>query len=70
MERDEAIQQIENACKTISLAMMKITPAIRHLNDPETQDDLNKASYALTIQLEIIKKKMIRLKGRDDSTEL
>jgi len=29
-----------------------------------------KASYQLTIELEVIKKKLIKLKGRDDSSLL
>ena len=70
MERDEAINQIEDACRTISLAMMKVTPAVRFLDDEETQADVIKASHQLTVELEVIKKKLIRLKGRDDSAEL
>ncbi len=70
MERADAIAQIEDACKTISLAMMRVNPAVRHLDDPETQSDVIKAAHQLTVELEVIKKKMIRLKGRDDSSEL
>ena len=70
MERDAAISQIEEACKTISLAMMKITPAVRFLGDEETRTDVLRASHQLTVELETIKKKLIRLRGRDDSTEL
>ena len=50
--------------------MMKVTPAARQLGDEETTADVVKASYQLTIELEVIKKKLIKLKGRDDSTEL
>lgn len=70
MERAAAIAQIEDACRTISLAMMKVNPAVRHLDDAETQNDVIKAAHQLTVELEVIKKKLIRLKGRDDSTEL
>ena len=70
MEQDEAINQIEDACRTISLAMMKVTPAVRFLDDEETQADVIKASHQLTVELEVIKKKLIKLKGRDDSAEL
>lgn len=70
MSRDEAISKIEDACKTIALEMMKITPAARHLGDGETTADVVKAAYQLTIELETIKKKLIRLKGRDDSSLL
>ncbi|MEX2580112.1 MAG: hypothetical protein WD342_13725 [Verrucomicrobiales bacterium] len=70
MNRDEAVEKIENACKVIALEMMKITPAARHLDDEETTASIVKASYQLTIELEVIKKKLIKLKGRDDSTLL
>ncbi len=70
MTREEAIAKIEAACKNIALEMMKITPAARHLGDEATTGDIVKASYQLTIELEIIKKKLIQLKGRDDSTLL
>lgn len=70
MNREEAIEKIENACKTIALEMMKVTPAARNLGDEATTADIVKASYQLTIELEVIKKKLIQLKGRDDSTVL
>jgi hypothetical protein len=70
MTREEAITKIEGACKTIALEMMKITPAARQLGDEETTADVVKAAYQLTIELEVIKKKLIKLKGRDDSALL
>jgi len=70
MTPEEAISKIENACKTISLEMMKVTPAARHLGDEKIAGEIMETSYKLTIELEVIKKKMIQLKGRDDSTEL
>ncbi|MEM6915173.1 MAG: hypothetical protein AAF491_01305 [Verrucomicrobiota bacterium] len=70
MTRDEASQKIEDACKVIALEMMKVTPAARQLDDEETTADVVKAAYQLTIELEVIKKKLIKLGGRDDSTEL
>lgn len=70
MTREEAIQKIEDACKVIALEMMKVTPAARQLDDEETTADVVKAAYQLTIELEVIKKKLIKLKGQDDSLEL
>ena len=70
MTQDEAIQKIEDACKVISLEMMKVTPTARHLGDEEIAGDVMKASYQLTIELEVINKKLIKLKGRDDSSLL
>lgn len=70
MSQEDAIAKIEDACKIIALEMMKITPAARQLEDEQTTADIVKASYQLTIELEVIKKKLIQLKGRDDSSLL
>jgi len=70
MSREEAIAKIEGACKIIALEMMKVTPAARSLCDEETTAEVIKAAYQLTIELEVIKKKLIKLKGRDDSALL
>ncbi len=70
MDQAAAIQQIREASKVIALQMMKISPAINKLGDPDTQADCVKAAYELTIQLEIIKKKIGRLERADDSTLL
>lgn len=70
MDRTAAIAQIREAAKQIALQMMKIHPAIRSLADQETQDDCVKALHELTVQLEVIKKKVGRLEKRDDSSEL
>jgi len=70
MTRDEAIEQIQAACREIALQMMKVHPAIRHLDDEATRTDCVKAAHQLTTELETIKKKLIRLQNRDDSPEL
>lgn len=70
MDQAAAILQIREACKQIALQMMKISPAIHKLGDAETQSDCIRAGYELTIQLEIIKKKIGRLEKADDSTLL
>lgn len=70
MDSSQAIEQIEAACLQIALQMMKVHPAIADLGDEATQSDVIKASHQLTVELEVIKKKLIQLKGRDDSTDL
>ncbi|MEM7146156.1 MAG: hypothetical protein AAF591_13540 [Verrucomicrobiota bacterium] len=70
MTRDEAIEHIQGACKEIALQMMKLHPAVGSLGDEETQGDVLKAAHQLTVELETIKKKLIRLQNRDDSAEL
>ncbi|MGK0189622.1 MAG: hypothetical protein ACI9R3_005439 [Verrucomicrobiales bacterium] len=70
MERDTAITRIEEACKNIALQFMKIHPALPGLGDEEIQRDCLKSLHEMTTELETIKKRLIKLKGRDDSTEL
>jgi hypothetical protein len=75
MDRAEASEKIKDHCKTIALEMMDLNPAITHLDDEETQEALFEASYELTKQLEIIKKRVIKLErrgdvGADSSSEL
>jgi len=70
MERDAAIEQIEESCKTVSLQLMRLTPAARALGDEEIQADVLKHSYTITIELEAIKKKILKLRNRDDSSDL
>ena len=70
MDQSEAINSIEEACKTISIQLMKIGPALPHLGNPELQGELIKQSHTATTAVEVIKKQMIKLKGGDDSTLL
>ena len=75
MNQEEASEKIKDHCKTIALEMMNLNPIITHLDDQETQEALFEASYELTKQLEIIKKRVIKLErrgdvGADTSTEV
>ena len=70
MNRDEASTQIKDACRVIARELMRLNPAIRDLTDKPTEDALYEAVYELTKQGEIVKKKVIKLENRDDSTEL
>ena len=65
MNRAEASEKIKDHCKTIALEMMDLNPTITYLNDQETQEALFEASYELTKQLEIIKKRVIKLDRHD-----
>ncbi|MGI8601708.1 MAG: hypothetical protein ACR2OZ_01780 [Verrucomicrobiales bacterium] len=70
MTRNEAIERIQEACKQIALQMMRIHPAVPGLGDEPTQAALLKAAHQLTVELETIKKLVIRLQNRDDNTAL
>jgi thymidylate synthase ThyX len=70
MDRTAAIAQIREAAKQIALQFMKIHPALSALNDAETQGDCIKALHEMTVQIEIIKKKVGKLEKADESTLL
>jgi thymidylate synthase ThyX len=70
MDRTSAIAQIREAAKQIALQFMKIHPALAALNDAETQGDCIKALHEMTVQIEIIKKRVGKLERADDSTLL
>jgi len=70
MTRPEAIQQIRDAAKTIALQMMKIHPALPHLQEAETMRECLKSLHEMTIHLETVKKKIGKLERLDDSSLL
>ncbi|MFT4549007.1 MAG: hypothetical protein ACI9UA_001786 [Pseudoalteromonas tetraodonis] len=70
MSRQVSTDKIQEACKQIALQFMKIHPALPGIEDEATQSDCLKSLHAMTTELEIIKKKLIQLQGRDDSGEL
>jgi hypothetical protein len=70
MDRSQAIHEIKDACKNIAREMMRINPAIGSLGDTTVQGELYQAIYQLTKEVETIKKKVIKLEARDDSSLL
>jgi thymidylate synthase ThyX len=70
MTRPEAIAQIREAAKNIALQFMKLHPAIRALDDESISGECFKAVHEMTVNLELIKKKISKLEHRDDSPEL
>ena len=70
MDRNAAIAQIQEAAKQIALQFMKIHPALGKLGDVDTQGECLKSMHEMTVHLESIKKKLIKLQQRDDSAEL
>jgi len=70
MNQEEAIGKIQEACKQIALQFMKIHPVVSHLGHEETQATCLKSLHQMTIDLEVMKKHLIILQKRDDSTEL
>jgi hypothetical protein len=70
MDRHAGIQQIRKSCDIIAAELLRIHPAVRTLNDQPTQDDLVKALYRLTVELETVKKRVLKLEKQEDTTLL
>jgi hypothetical protein len=70
MERPEASQQIRDHCNTVSTAVMKIHPLLNALGDDATKGEVVKALFEITKNVEVIKKQIMRLERRYDSTLL
>lgn len=56
MDAASGIDQIKKACHNIAQELMRIHPATAPLEDKPTQDEIYKALFELTKQLETIKK--------------
>lgn len=70
MDQPTSIEHIQRACNAISGELMKIHPAVPALRDKATQDEIYKALFELTKQVETIKKRLLRLQARDGSAAL
>jgi hypothetical protein len=70
MDRQAAINAIKEACAALSRDLMKLNPPIGSLGDKPTQDELFETIYRITKDVEIIKKRVIKLEKSEDTPEL
>ena len=70
MDRPTAIQQIREACNTLSAGVTSIHPLLPALADEPTKAEIVKALFELTKNVEVVKKQVMRLEKRDDSALL
>ena len=70
MDRATASPQIREHCNTVSMAVMKIHPLLNALGDDATKGEIVKALFEITKNVEVVKKQVMRLEKRDDSTLL
>ncbi len=68
--RPHAAQQIREAAHQIAVAVTSIHPHVPALADKETQDEIYKALFALTKDVEVVKKQLLKLERKDASPEL
>lgn len=67
-EKDYAL--LEEHCRNVALQFMKMHPVAGRLPDTQLKETCLKSLHAMTVELEVIKKHLIKARNRDDSTEL
>jgi hypothetical protein len=70
MDRAAAIEEIRTACNTLSGGITGLHKLIPALADQPTQDEIFKALFELTKNVEVVKKQLLKLQRRDDSAAL
>jgi hypothetical protein len=68
MEQNAVIQKIREQVNQIAANVTAIHPLVPGLADPPTQGELLKALYELTKSVEVVKKQLLKLEKRDDSS--
>jgi hypothetical protein len=70
MDRAEATREIREHCNAASAAVTKIHPLLNALGDDATKGEIVKALFEITKNVEVVKKQVMRLEKRDDSSLL
>jgi hypothetical protein len=70
MEKPEAIHELRSKCDEISRQITAMHPAVPKLQDASAQNEIIRALFELTKNVEVVKKQLLRLEKRDDSTVL
>ncbi len=70
MERSLVICGIRERVDQIASTVTAIHPLVRRLEDAPTQAELFKALFELTKQVEVVKKHLLKLERRDESSLL
>jgi len=70
MDRPTAIRDIRERCNNIAGAVTGLHPLVPMLADKPTQDEIYKALFALTREVEVVKKQLLKLERRDESSAL
>ena len=68
MDRTIAISEIRTACNLIAGGITSIHPLLPALCDEPTKAEIIKALFELTKSVETVKKQVMRLEKRDDSS--
>jgi uncharacterized membrane protein YjjB (DUF3815 family) len=69
-DRLTAIQQIREKALQLGAVVTGIHPLVPGLADKTTADEIYKALFALTKEVEVVKKQLLKLERRDESSVL
>ena len=70
MDKSEAIRDLRAKCDELSRQITAMHPVVPNLQDAPTQNEVIRALFELTKNVEVVKKQLLRLEKRDDSTVL
>jgi len=70
MDKSEAIRDLRAKCDELSRQITAMHPVVPKLQDAPTQNEIIRALFELTKNVEVVKKQLLRLEKRDDSTVL
>ena len=67
---NSAIPEIRDKVNQVGALITSLHPLVPKLSDPPTQNELLRALFELTKQVEVIKKHLLKLEKRDESSLL
>ena len=70
MDRATASKELREHCNTASAAVTKMHPLLNALGDDATKGEIVKALFEITKNVEVVKKQIMRLEKRDDTSVL
>ena len=70
MDRATATKEIRDHANAASASITKIHPLLNALGDDATKGEIVKALFEITKNVEVVKKQIMRLEKRDDTTLL
>ena len=70
MDRAIASKELREHCNAASAAVTKMHPLLNALGDDATKGEIVKALFEITKNVEVVKKQIMRLEKRDDTSVL
>lgn len=67
---NEAVRDLRTKSEEIGRMVTSMHPLVPKLGDPAAQGEIYKALFELTKQVEVVKKHLLKIEKRDDSTVL